>query len=246
MPLKDHQDAFGHFLLDRYDGGEGSEIVEREDGWIGASASGDLYTSDHKKWPRHEKTALKLAGGRVLDIGCGAGRHSLYLQECGYDVVAIDRSPLAIEVCRKRGVRKAKVKEITGVSRRLGVFDTVLLLGNNFGLLSNPKRAEWVFRKLKRFTSPEARIFAESSDPYQTEDPMHLEYHALNKRRGRMPGQIKMRVRHTKYATPWFDYLLVSKDEMTTILEGTGWSISRFIDSKDGPQYIAVIEKDSK
>jgi hypothetical protein len=60
-----------------------------------------------------------------------------------------------------------------------------------------------------------------------------------------MAGQIKRRVRYKKYATPWFDYLLVSQKEMTGIVEGTGWKISKFIESKDRPQYIAVIEKDS-
>ena len=246
MPLKDHQDAFGHLFLDRLNGSAGLPIVEREDGLVEVdSYYSGLYLADPKKWPAHEKEALKLAKGRVLDIGCGGGRHSLYLQEKGCDVVAIDSSPLAVDVCRKRGVHKAKIQDITKVSRRLGMFDTVLLLGNDFGLLSNIKRADWVLRKLKHFTSPEARILAESMDPYRTERPEHLEYHTRNKSRGRMAGQIKMRVRYKKYATPWFDYLLVSQKEMTGIVEGTGWKISKFIESKDRPQYIAVIEKDS-
>src|SRR3989304_10271735 len=97
-----------------------------------------------------------------------------FLQEKGCDVVAVDKSPLAIEVCRKRGVRKAKVQDITKISRRLGLFDTVLLLGNNFGLLSSAKRGRWILRKLKQFTSAEARIIAESMDPHQTEEAAHL------------------------------------------------------------------------
>ena len=244
MPLKDREDAFGHYFLDRLNGYGDWAITERDDGLIEVDKYySELYLADLKKWPWHEKEALKLAEGRVLDIGCGGGRHSLYLQEKGCDVVAIDSSPVAIEVCRKRGVHKAKVQDITKISRRLGVFETVLLLGNNFGLVSNVKRADWVFRKLKHFTAPDARILAESMDPYETERPDYLEYHARNKSRGRMAGQIKMRVRYKKYATPWFDYLLVSQKEMTGIVEGTGWKISKFIESKDRPQYIAVIER---
>jgi len=52
-----------------------------------------------------------------------------------------------------------------------------------------------------------------------------------------------MRLRYRTFATPWFDYLLVSKNQMRTILQGTGWKINRFIDSP-GPAYVAIIEKE--
>jgi len=58
-----------------------------------------------------------------------------------------------------------------------------------------------------------------------------------------MPGQLRIRVRFQRYVTKLFDFLLVSKDEMRQILEGTGWRIREFIDSGDS-QYIAIIEKE--
>lgn len=57
-----------------------------------------------------------------------------------------------------------------------------------------------------------------------------------------MSGQLRLRVRYKKYATPWFDYLLVSKDEMQNVLDGTGWQVKSFLDSDD-PMYVAIIEK---
>ena len=57
-----------------------------------------------------------------------------------------------------------------------------------------------------------------------------------------MAGQIRLRVRYKKYATPWFDYLMVSKEEMENILDGTDWRVNRFIES-DGSVYIAIIGK---
>ena len=65
----------------------------------------------------------------------------------------------------------------------------------------------------------------------------------LRRSRGRMPGQVRIRIRHKRYRTRWWDYLFVSKGEMTDILTGTGWAVRRFIDSK-GPPYVAVIEKE--
>lgn len=57
-----------------------------------------------------------------------------------------------------------------------------------------------------------------------------------------MAGQVRIRVRYMKYATPWFDYLFVSRAEMREILNDTGWKVRHFISSK-GPMYISVIEK---
>ncbi|HDO42228.1 MAG TPA: methyltransferase domain-containing protein [Candidatus Bathyarchaeota archaeon] len=56
-----------------------------------------------------EQEAMKFIRGRVLDIGCGAGRHSIYLQNKGFNVIGIDISPLAIKVCRLRGLKKAEI-----------------------------------------------------------------------------------------------------------------------------------------
>ncbi len=81
------------------------------------------------------------ARGRVLDIGCGAGRHALYLQKRGFEVVAIDISPLAVDVCRRRGVNDVRLMSITEADSNLGPFDTILMMGANFGLFANGRSA---------------------------------------------------------------------------------------------------------
>jgi len=216
--------------------------VERDDGYFSGSSGAKVYFSEYKEWPPHEKEAMKHVRGRVLDIGCGAGRHALYLQKKGFDVLGIDNSPLAIKVCKLRGLRKAKVVPIMQVNFRPGSFDTVLMLGGNFGLFGSFKRARRLLRKFYRITSDGAIIIAETNDPYKTDNPAHLDYHKFNRRRGRMSGQLRIRIRFEKYIGDWFDYLIVSKEEMKKIIEGTGWKIKRFIDSLKGP-YIAIIGK---
>ncbi len=120
--------------------------------------------------------------------------------------------------------------------------DTIVMFGNNFGLFASEKRARWLLRRFHRLTSDEGRIIAESLDPYQTDEEIHLAYHETNRRRGRMGGQIRVRVRYKLHRTPWFDYLLVSEEEMRGLLEGTRWELKHVFESGSGP-YSAVIEK---
>jgi SAM-dependent methyltransferase len=245
--LEDRQDAFGHQLYDLYNGRRVIEIVERDDGLIDPSE--DLpkyYLAEFKDWTPREKLASRYVKGRVLDIGCGGGRWSLYLQKKGHDVLGIDNSPLVVKVCKLRGLRNAKVRSITDVDSRLGSFDTILMMGNNFGLFGGPVRARRLLKRFYQMTSPRARLIVESLDIYKPPVPIfHKQYHLSNRSRGKMPGQVRMRVRYLTYATPWFDYLLVSKQEMIGILRGTAWKVKRFILSKKSAAYVAIIEKET-
>ena len=240
--LSDRQDAFGHEIYDHFQGQGGYEIVERDDGFFSLSPGPQLYFLDYKAWPACEQEAMAHVRGKVLDIGCGAGRHALYLQGQGVEVVGIDTSPLAVEVCRARGLRAAQVLSVTQVTSRLGIFDTLVMLGNNFALVGHPKRARWLLKRFYRATSEAGRIIAQTRDPYQTEVPEHLAYHAYNRERGRWSGEARIRVRYKTYVTPWMGFLMTSKAEMQALLEGTGWGVTHFIDGPGGV-YVAVIEK---
>jgi SAM-dependent methyltransferase len=178
----------------------------------------------------------------VLDVGCGAGRVSLELQERGHEVVGIDLSPLAVDVARRRGVRDARELPVTRVGRELGSFDTFVMFGNNFGLMGSGRRAPWLLRRFRSIANEDARILAESVDPYKTDKPEHLAFHERNRRRGRMSGQLRIRIRHGSYATPWFDYLLASPEEMAELAEGTGWELRRVIDVGEYV-YVGVLER---
>lgn len=241
--MKEKEDAFGRSLMDHYQGKDVYGVVERDDGYIDVTGLLDVYFYEHEYWPEAHKKAIEQAGNRVLDIGCGAGKHSLYLQRKGHEVTAIDISPGAVEVCEKRGVKDARVLDIDDIDPDVGPFDTILMLGNNFGLLKGPKKAREYLETFHDITPPDGNIIAESNDIYQTDNPIHEEYQEFNRGRGRMSGQLRLRNRYKKYATPWFDYLMVSKQEMKDIIEGTSWCIDRFID-RDGPFYIGVLEKD--
>jgi SAM-dependent methyltransferase len=243
MRLSPRQDAFGKMLLDAHSGAsDAAEWVERDDGFLDHSADASVYLAAPKHVWKTSGRVLRQVRGRVLDLGCGGGRFALALQERGHDVLAIDVSPLAVRTTRLRGVRRARVMPVTQVDRRLGSFETLIMLGNNFGLMANPRRARWLLRRFRGLTPDGGRILAQSLDIYRTEDPVHLRYQRENRRRGRMSGQIRMRIRYRELATPFFDYLMVSPAEMSQIVEGTGWEIRRFTPT-GGNTYVALLEK---
>ena len=79
-------------------------------------------------------------------------------------------------------------------------------------------------------------------DPYETEIPEHLAYQAWNRSKGRMGGQIRMRVRYKGYKSPWFDYLFLSREELEEILEGSGWRLKAII-ATYSPSYAVHLER---
>jgi SAM-dependent methyltransferase len=238
------KDAYGRQMLAQYNNRTvTSEIIEREDGYIAAGSNPGLYFLEYRDWSPLERRAIKYARGRVLDIGCGAGRHSLYLQSNGLETTAIDISPGAVKVSKLRGVRSALVRSINQIDKfKPASFDSILMLGNNFGLFGSAKGVASILKKMHKITSAEGRIIAGTRNPYKTTDPDHLTYHRFNKKRGRMGGQIKMRFRFGKVIGPWFDYLLVSPEEMQSLIEGTGWRVERVLGA-DKANYFAIIRK---
>lgn len=236
-------DAFGAYLLARLDSRETrAEFIERDDGLLDTGGMAGPYFLEFSDWGLAEREVVDMGRGRVLDIGCGAGRHCLYLQSKGLDVTGIDTSPGAVQLCRQRGVKSVLVSSIDDVDRfRSGEFDTVLLLGANFGLLGGAETAGPLLAKLHRVTSSSAQILAHTRDPYVTDDQNHLAYHERNRRIGRLPGQARLRVRYGRLIGPWFDYLFVSQSEMADLLAPTGWRIDAIVD--EGRAYYAVIVK---
>lgn len=227
--LRPEQDAYGQILLARLEGRGGQEIMEREDGLIYCGDPGD-YFAPFRRWPRTERQAMRFVRGRVLDVGCGAGRIALHLQERGHEVLAIDESPLAVRVARKRGVRQARVLSIAAVGPALGRFDTLVLMRNNLGLAGPKDRSPRLLRDLLAVTGEDGRIVTDSVDPDRLDPEL---------RRGR---DQRFRVRWLRYATPWFRYLMLRPRELERLVAGTGWQVAHVLD--DGsPRYAAILER---
>ena len=202
------------------------ELVERSDGHLGVMDAARYFaTPEH--WTETSRFALERATGRVLDIGAGAGRAAVALQEQGNDVVALDLSEGSINVCQQRGVRSTFTGTVFDLAAAAPEpFDTFVMLGNNLGLLGGAHQAPAFLQALAGMARPGARIIGETLDPYRTNNPDHLHYHEENRRLGRLGGQLRLRIRNLQLATPWFDYLFCTPEELGSILAPTPWTMS--------------------
>jgi len=241
MKLQNNRDAFGQALYAYYTRGINFLLAIRDDGFVSDAGGVKVYFDEYEKWPVREKRALKFIKktDKVLDIGCGAGRHSLYLQSRGIDVTGIDNSPLAVKVCKLRGLKKAKALGIEDVEKKSGCFDVMLLLCNNFGLLGTEKRAKKLLKKFYKITPPGARIITES---YDSNTAFFRDYREFNRKRGRHPGAFRVKLSYGRYETDWFEYIRVSVRELGAVLKDTGWKVSKVFPTKDY-SYVAVLEK---
>jgi SAM-dependent methyltransferase len=240
LPLE--ADLFGRVLWEYYRGA-GSEYFIRRDDNYGDRDSTARYFRSPEEMPAHQRCLLNHARGQVLDIGAGAGQHALALQERGLAVTAIDKSPLAVEVCRTRGVRDARVMDALAPELEEGSIDTVLMFGNNLGIAGTPDGLRAMLTQLRRIVRSGGQILAEFHDHTATHDPTHLRYQQWNIARGRYPGSITMRVEYDGHCSPFFDWLLPKLGDLRGICADTGWKVARCVQVMTESTYAVGIER---
>ena len=162
------KDIFGKALLDYQLGNYSDDIIT----WTNISDKDELplpyLFRTYSEMPKLEQKALQLAKGSVLDVGCGAGNHALWLQQKGIDVKAIDNSKGAIEVAKIRGVNNI---ELLPLLNETETFDTILLLMNGTGIFQELSQVSKYLKHLKSLLKTNGQILIDSSDiSYMYED----------------------------------------------------------------------------
>ncbi len=117
----------------------------------------------YNEMPKLEQKALQLAKGKILDVGCGAGSHSLYIQNnINLEIIPIDISENAIKACEIRGIKNCRVQNVLNIENE--TFDTILLLMNGTGIFGTLSETSKYLQKLKSLLSPNGQILIDSSD----------------------------------------------------------------------------------
>ena len=208
MVLTPANDAFGEALLAHHDGrADGRELLlEVKDGPTMPAMHPSAFFLGPEEWQPWERDFLANVRGPVLDLGCGAGRHALHLQERGVDVTGIDVSPGAVEVCRRRGLRDARLHDLRAPpdDKR---WQTVLMMCGNFGLAGGWDETRELLMGLHKACAVDAVLIADAAD-----GPL-----------------VRLRLRFGDVTTPWWDLLNLSPSDVEPLIEGTGWTLDEHI-----------------
>jgi SAM-dependent methyltransferase len=219
-----------HFHKDNTPVNVQSTVVEDEE------LPPDYFFRKHNDMPRLERLALKYCTGKILDIGAGAGCHSLYLQKAGKDVTALERSSLCCEVMHSRGIKKVLNNDIFAYNDER--FDTLLLLMNGIGIAQNLNGLKALLEHLKKILESGGKILLDSSDLiylYQEEDGSVL----FDINSAKYYGEIDYQIRYKNITGETFSWLFADNVILFEIAEMVGFK-TKLIEY--GPHYDYLAE----
>lgn len=109
---------------------------------------------------------------RILDIGCGAGRHSVAFGQRGYSVVGVDSSEFLIEKANQKLEERHNlpVRFVLGDMYKLvnvGMFDLVINMFTSFGYFSGDDENARIFGAVRHHLSKGGDFFLDYLHPYQ-------------------------------------------------------------------------------
>jgi len=224
------EDPIGSALLSFYQTQDDSPIKVEMDIAEQDTLVPSYFFRAYEQCPELEQTALKLARGKVLDVGAGAGSHSLYLQDQGLDVTALDISPHSVEVMKQRGLSNVRLANFYDLPE--GAFDTLLLLMNGIGLVQTLEGFKAFFLKARTLLAPKGQILLDSSDliyMFEQEDGSYLidlndKYH----------GEVEFNLSYKNIAGQPFNWLYVAEDLLQDAAEENGFNCEII---QQGPHY---------
>jgi len=215
-------EPYGLALLDYFNGDHSAtQIFHRDDG-RDFEVPISLFFRDSAGFSRIEQTAIELCSGRVLDIGAGTGRHSLVLQEKGIDVIALDVSPQAIDIMKKRGVRGVYHGDIFEFNQ--GKFDTLLMMLHGIGMVGTLAGLRHFLNHAHTLIAPGGIVVFDSLDVRCTDDPAHLAYHERNRNENRFIGEIRFQIEYKGKRGPLFSWLQADPDTLKEVSVVEGWN----------------------
>ena len=220
--LKKHQDPIGQAVLDYQNGIREESILVRTNIAEDELLSPAYFFRSFDMMPIQEQEALKRFSGKILDVGAGAGVHSIWLQEQGFDVDSLDISPLSCETMRLRGIKNILLKDI--YTLKDVKYDTILLLMNGAGVAQTLTGLENLLLHLKTLLNPGGKILADSTDLlYLFTDENGETW--IDIASDTYYGEMEYRLTYKKIKGKSFPWLFVDPDTFSQTAEMCGFTV---------------------
>ena len=188
--------------------------------------------------PELDKIAVKHCTGRVLDIGAGAGSHSLAIQDRGLDVTSIEISAKAVRVMSERGCKDAKVGDL--FNSYSGLFDTIFVI-LNIGIVQNLNGLARFLKHLETLMTDGGQLITDSIDPRKSEDKSYRKYTQDKIAKGCYLGERTLRFEYKDQASEWFEWMHIDPETLEQYVDEAGYSMKHI--GNDGKRYLVSIAK---
>ena len=234
---KIHTDIFGLAVSDYYRTGRNRQIHVYSDIARKEHIDSSYLFRDYENMPELEKKALDLCHGQILDIGAGAGCHSVILKERGFDVTALESSKLCCEILSKRGLDKIVCQDIWNYDG--SKYDTLLLLMNGIGLSGTLLKLPAFLHSLKKLLKPDGVIISDSVDirplfeKTKTKHWSNSYDHYL--------GEAIYKIQYKNYYSSHFPWLFIDKSTLGIVAKKVGYNLEIVHTEDKGRKYLAKI-----
>lgn len=239
-------DPYGRAIRDHFHDQQDEPLLNRHGNEVSQhSQINDLYFSDFDTEHEDNKWIGSWLDGPLLDIGAGAGRHTLYFQD-HFEAVAIEVSTHLVEVMRKRGVHDARQVDMFDIRDEFerDQFKSALMIGTQLGLTASLQGLRQFLGDLSFVTTPDATAVLDSYHPAKS-----VEFEVPGFQPDPTQGAAS-RIMQFEYEDDLSEPLLFrffSPERLEEAVVGTGWEISEIRRHPSDPpevvQYRAALTK---
>lgn len=231
------KDIFGKAIQDFHKGNYTEDIIVQAHDFDDDQIPIPYLFRSYTEMPPIEQKALDLSYGSVLDVGCGAGSHSLYLQNQKHlNVTAIDISEGAVQVSKHRGITQAVCKDYYQLKDQQ--FDTLLFLMNGSGIIGQLNKIDHFFAHAKTLLNPKGQLLIDSSDIsylFTDEDggfwvDASVGYY----------GEMQYKLKYKDQESDWFDWLYIDYNTLQNAANANGF-ICKLITEGEHYDYLAKL-----
>jgi 2-polyprenyl-3-methyl-5-hydroxy-6-metoxy-1,4-benzoquinol methylase len=228
----------GQAMLDYLDGDEDTYCILRRDDGIAYPAiyARSFFYPDGL--PELDEVAVWKCRGRVIDIGAGAGSHSLAIQGLGLDVTSVDISHKAVSVMSRRGCKNAIVGDV--FDSYAGRFDTVLVI-LNIGIVRNLDGLACFLAHLEAMMAEGGQLITDSIDPRDSEDVAYRAYTQNKVISGCYMGERTLRFEYKGQSSDWFEWMHIDPLTLEACVRNAGYAMTHL--GEDGRRYMVSITR---
>lgn len=230
-----NHDVYGAALHDYYYAKKRAPLILHNNYGEDEEMPVDLFFREENDFPELEFIALSLCDGKVLDVGAGAGSHSLYLQKQGFDVTALEISTMACEIMKARGVKHIVNQDI--FNYREEKFDTLLFLMNGIGLVETVGGLKQLLAHCKTILKQGGQLLFDSSDIaylYEGHIPKGETYY----------GEVKFQYEYQNQIGDPFGWLYIDQDTLIKIAQKDGWVVQMLYEDENDQYLVRMSLRD--